>query len=333
MPDEYDVVVIGAGIAGLSAALYTSRHGLKTLVVGKDLGGQLIMAGVLENFPGLPNVKTSELIRRLEEQARSFGAEIVFDEVVKVDKEPSGKFSVETASGDSYVSQAIILAIGKTPKDLGVPGESKFKGRGVSYCAICDAPLFKGKRVSLVSWGDLAREPLAVLLPIVGKLYWVFPGVKPIDDDELLQEVSRNEKVVLLPRHQVVEIRGERTVRSIIVRDLESGELRELEVDGVFVEVGFTTKTDFVKHLVDLNERGEIVADWLGRTKTSGVFAAGDVVSYPYKQAVIAASMGVVAALSAINYIMELKGSSRRVYHDWLKLERGRRSNGLEVKV
>lgn len=334
MPSDYDVVVVGAGIAGLSAAIYTSRHGLRTLVVGKDLGGQLILAGVLENFPGNPYAKGVDLIMRAEQQARSFGSEITFDEVVRIDRSPEGRFLIETAGGDSYVAHSVILAVGKSPKDLGVPGEVKFKGRGVSYCAICDAPFFRGKDVALVSWGELAREPLGILLQVVGKLYWILPGDKPLEDDRLLERALSSGRVVLLPRHQVVEIRGEKTVGSLLVKDLRSGEQKEVRVSGVFVEIGFTIKTDFVKHLVDLNERGEIVADWLGRTKTPGLFAAGDVVAYPYKQAVIAAAMGAAAGLSAVNYVMELKGLGRRVFHDWMKVrEEGEGSGKFKAEL
>lgn len=211
----------------------------------------------------------------------------------------------------------MILAFGKTPKELGVPGEAKFKNKGVSYCTICDAPFFKGQDVALVSWGDLAREPVTILSSVANKFYWIYPGEKPIHDDEFIEQAKRLGKAVFVPNSEVVEIKGDTKVKSVVVKNRKTGELQELPVSAVFVEVGYVTKSDFVKHLVELNERGEIIADWEGKTKTPGVFAAGDIVAYPYKQAVISAAMGVAAALSATAYVMKLKGKPVHSLVDW----------------
>ncbi|MFN3804390.1 MAG: NAD(P)/FAD-dependent oxidoreductase [Pyrobaculum sp.] len=316
MEAQYDVVIIGAGIAGLSAALYTARQRLKTLVISKDLGGQLNMTTLIENYPAIPKISGPELAKRVEQQARAFGAEIIFDEVKSVEK-IGDIFVVRTEGGDEYKSLAVILAFGKTPKELGVSGEAKFKNRGVSYCAICDAPFFKGQDIALVSWGDLAREPATILSSVANKFYWIYPSEKPIHDDEFLEQVLKVGKAVLVPNSEVVEIRGDTKVRSILVRNKKGGELQELPVSAVFIEVGYVTKSDFVKHLVELNERGEIRADWEGRTKTPGVFAAGDIVAYPYKQAVISAAMGVAAALSATAHVMKIKGKPVHALVDW----------------
>ncbi|MFN7106186.1 MAG: NAD(P)/FAD-dependent oxidoreductase [Pyrobaculum sp.] len=314
MEAQYDVIIVGAGIAGLSAALYTARQRLKTLVIGRDLGGQLNMTTLIENYPAVPKVSGPELAKRVERQARTFGAEIIFDEVKSVEK-IGDIFVLKTEGGDEYRAIAVILAFGKTPKELGVPGEAKFKNRGVSYCTICDAPFFKGQDIALVSWGDLAREPVTILSSVANKFYWIYPSEKPIHDDEFLQQASG--RAVLIPNSEVVEIRGDTKVASILVRDRKSGELRELLASAVFIEVGYVTKSDFVKHLVELNERGEIKADWEGRTKTPGVFAAGDIVAYPYKQAVISAAMGVAAALSATAHVMKIKGKLVHALVDW----------------
>lgn len=314
MEAQYDVIIVGAGIAGLSAALYTARQRLKTLVIGRDLGGQLNMTTLIENYPAVPKVSGPELAKRVERQARTFGAEIIFDEVKSVEK-IGDIFVLKTEGGDEYRAIAVILAFGKTPKELGVPGEAKFKNRGVSYCTICDAPFFKGQDIALVSWGDLAREPVTILSSVANKFYWIYPSEKPIHDDEFLQQASG--RAVLIPNSEVVEIRGDTKVASILVRDRKSGELRELLASAVFIEVGYVTKSDFVKHLVELNERGEIKADWEGRTKTPGVFAAGDIVAYPYKQAVISAAMGVAAALSATAHVMKIKGKPVHALVDW----------------
>jgi thioredoxin reductase (NADPH) len=316
MQVDYDVVIIGAGIAGLSAALYAARQRLKTLVISKDLGGQLNMTTLIENYPAIAKISGPELAKRVEQQARTFGAEIIFDEVKTVEKEDN-VFVVKTEGGDEYRSLAVILAFGKTPKELNVPGEAKFKNRGVSYCTICDAPFFRGQDVALVSWGDLAREPVTILSSVANKFYWIFPSDKPIHDEEFLEQARRLGKAVFIPNSEVVEIKGDAKVKAVAVKNKKTGELQELPVAAVFVEVGYVTKSGFVRHLVDLNERGEIIADWEGKTKTPGVFAAGDIVAYPYKQAVISAAMGVAAALSATAYVMKIKGKPVASLVDW----------------
>ena len=314
---DYDVIIIGAGIAGLSAALYTARQQLKTLVISIDLGGQLNMTSLIENYPAIRRISGPELAKRVEEQARAFGAEIIFDEVTEVARRDDGTFLVRTAGGDEYTSLALILAFGKKPRELGIPGEQRLKGRGVSYCTICDAAFFKGQDVALVSWGDLAREPVTILNTVVNRFYWIFPGDKPIHDEDFLNRALSHGKAVLMPSSEVVEIKGQRNVEAVVVRNRKTGETTELKVSAIFVEIGFVASSEFVKHLVDLNERGEIIADWEGKTRTPGVFAAGDIVAYPYKQAVISAAMGVAAALSAVNYVMRLKGKPVSVTADW----------------
>lgn len=321
MSADYDVIVVGGGIAGFSAALYAARQRLKTLVIAKDIGGQLNMTTLVENYPAIMKISGPELVARVHQQAERFGAEVIFDEVVGIEKE-GNIFRVKTYGGDEYRSLAVILAFGKTPKELGVPGEAKFKNKGVSYCTICDASFFKGQDVALVSWGDLAREPTTILSSTSNKFYWIFPGEKPIYDDEFMSTVLGTGKAVLVPNSEVVEIRGANKVESVVVRNRKTGEVQELKVAAIFIEVGYVTKTDFVKHLVDLNERGEIIADWEGRTKTPGIFAAGDVIQYPYKQAVIAAAQGVAAALSATAYVMGLKGKKVVSLTDW-RAEKG----------
>lgn len=316
MSADYDVIVVGGGIAGFSAALYTARQRLKTLVIAKDIGGQLNMATLVENYPAIMRISGPELVARVHQQAELFGAETIFDEVVDIQKD-GNTFKVKTYGGDEYTALAVILAFGKTPKELGVPGESRLKNKGVSYCTICDAPFFKGQDIALVSWGDLAREPTTILSSTSNKFYWIFPGEKPIYDDDFLSSVMGAGRAVLVPNSDVVEIRGANKVESVVIKNRKTGEVRELNVSAVFVEVGYVTKTEFVKHLVKLNERGEIVADWEGRTDTPGVFAAGDVVAYPYKQAVISAAQGVAAALSATAHVMSLRGRKVHSLTDW----------------
>ncbi len=335
MTARYDVIVVGAGIAGLTAALYAARQGLNTLVVSSDLGGQLLLTNEIQNYPGFKSISGLELIKRVEEQARSYGAKIVFDTVTAVE-EKDGRFKVKTVMGGELEADALILAFGKSPKELGVPGEDRLKGRGVSYCVICDAPLYRGRRVALVGWGHHNYENIMVLKKYASKVYWVFPGEKPIQEEALLEEALRDGKVEPVPRSEPVEVRGEKRVEALVVRDKATGATRVLEVDGVFVEIGYVTMTEFLKGFVELNDKGEIIVDQKCRASRPGVFAAGDVTEMPYKQAVIAAGMGACAALSAYSYVMEKRGRRVAMVADWKHLDTGEEEKpkgGLFLKL
>ncbi|RLF20195.1 MAG: thioredoxin reductase [Thermoprotei archaeon] len=330
----YDVLIIGAGIAGLSAALYSARLGLKTLLISRDLGGQAILAPEIQNYPGFSSISGMELIRKIEEQVRNYGISMLFDEVNEV-KSDGRAFLVKTVTGKEYKSLALILAIGKAPRELKVPGESKFKGRGVSYCTICDAPLFKGKKVALVGIGEAGLHGALTLSEVVKECYWVFPGSTPgaISKERLNYLLSKG-NVKLMPNSKVIEIKGDIKVKSIVIKDLKTGEVKELNVDGVFIEMGYEVKTEFLKGFIKLNEKGEIIVDKLCKTSREGVFAAGDVTDIPYKQAIISAAQGAIAALSAYNYIAKIKGLST-ITSDWrhVPIERKEEEGGFFLKL
>jgi thioredoxin reductase (NADPH) len=330
---KYDVIIVGAGIAGLTAALYAARQKLSTLVISADLGGQLLLTNEIQNFPGFMSISGLELIRKVEEQAKTYGAEILFDEVTSI-AEQENLFTVKTASGNEFQAEAVVLAFGKSPKEMGVPGEKELKGKGVSYCVICDAPLYRGKKVVLVGWGLHNYENIVRLRDYASKVYWVFPGEKPLEEEELLQEAMSKGNVELVPFSEPVEVKGDKRVQALVVRNKKTGELKTLEVDGVFVEMGYVTKTDFLKGLVQLNEKGEVVVDKMCRTSKPGIFAAGDVSEMPHKQAVIAAGMGACAALSAYAYVMEKRGRKVGQVADWRHVEiQGKRKEGAGLSI
>jgi thioredoxin reductase (NADPH) len=332
---KYDVIIVGAGIAGLTAALYAARQKLSTLVISADLGGQLLLTNEIQNFPGFMSISGLELIRKVEEQAKTYGAEILFDEVTSI-AEQENLFTVKTASGNEFQAEAVVLAFGKSPKEMGVPGEKELKGKGVSYCVICDAPLYRGKKVVLVGWGLHNYENIVRLRDYASKVYWVFPGEKPLEEEELLNEAMSKGNVELVPFSEPVEVKGDKRVQALVVRNKKTGELKTLEVDGVFVEMGYVTKTDFLKGLVQLNEKGEVVVDKMCRTSKPGIFAAGDVSEMPHKQAVIAAGMGACAALSAYAYVMEKRGRKVGQVADWRHVEipgKKKEGTGLSIKL
>lgn len=322
-PERHDIIVIGAGMAGLTAALYLARQGVDVLVVSKDLGGQLLQATVIENYPGIEAIKGVDLAMKVEKQARTFGAKFRYGELItRIERLEDGSFLLESARGSRYQAEAVILAFGKTPKRMNVPGEDEYDGRGVSYCTICDGPLYRGKNTAVVGIGDQGLEAVALLAGLCPRVYYVTP-TKLFGDPDLVARVRSAENVTILEKHEPVRVLGDgRRVTGLVVRDKETGEEKTLEVEGVFVELGYEAKTEFVKHLVDLNENGEIVTDCMGATRTPGLFAAGDVTHIPFKQAVISAGDGAKAALAAFNYLQKRRGRNVEIKGDWKKTGR-----------
>ena len=312
----YEVLIVGGGPAGLTAALYASRQGLKTLVITIDVGGQLLMSPRIENFPATPPLSGFELANGILEQVKEFGAELIYDEVIGVE-EAGGGFRAKTRGGGEYDAKTVILAVGKRPRKLNAPGEDKFSGRGVSYCAVCDAPLYRGKRTAVIGWGEPAHEAATILRKHDNEVYVIHSGKVPAGS-ELLEKL-RGIGARVISEVKVEEIAGDVVVRKLVLRRLRDGGVEELEVDGVFIELGYVADTGWLKGFVELNENGEIVTDKLGRTSRKGVFAAGDATDMPYKQAVIAAAQGAIAALSASNYLRSLLGKPE-VRSDWRKL-------------
>jgi len=313
MTDLYDIIIIGAGPAGLTAGLYTSRRALKTLILAKDLGGQAAISYEVENYPGVDLTDGLTLMKKFADQARKFGTEIKSGEVKKIKKEKDN-FSVET-NRDKFRARAVILAFGLTPRDLNIPGEQKFKGRGVSYCATCDGPLFKEKIVAVVGGGNSALEASEYLAKIAAKVYLVHHRDQFRGEKILVRQLKKNPKVEMVLSSDILKIKGNQVVKSIIIKDNGLTKTKELKVDGVFVEIGYVAKTDLVKNLVKLNDQGEIVTDKDSNTSQPGVFACGDVTDTSYKQIIISAGEGAKAALQAYKYLQLQKGE--KILPDW----------------
>ena len=311
----FDVIIVGGASAGLTAAIYASRQNLKTLVITKDIGGQALLTDHIENYPGFDVVGGFELMSKFEEQAKTFGAQFVYDEVTSIVERDNVCFTVRTPNGE-YDTCVVILAFGKTPRDLGVPGEEKLKGKGVSYCAVCDGPLFKGKTVAVAGSGEPAMDAATLIANVAGKVYLIHTWEKPLGDEQILGDLKKNPKVEFIPFAHVVEILGDKSVSGILVEDSKSKQRKEVKTDGVFVEIGYVAKTDFLKDLVRLNGRKEIEVDEECATSHSGIFAAGDITDVPFKQAVISTGQGAIAALSAYNHIQRFRGGSA-VRADW----------------
>ncbi len=318
--EKHDVVVVGAGIAGLTAALYLARQNLDVLVVSIDLGGQLAQATLIENYPGIEAIKGMDLALRVERQAKLFGARIVYgDEVVEISRLDDGSFILRTRKGRILRAEAVLLTIGKTPRKMNIPGEDEYFGKGVSYCTICDGPLYRGKNTVVVGLGDQGLEAVSILASICPKVYYATP-TRLFGDPDLLSRIKSYSNVTILENHGPVRVIGDGVkVTGLVVKDKLSGEEKRLDVEGVFVELGYEAKTGFLKHLVNLNENNEIIVDRLGGTKTPGLFAAGDVTDTPFKQAVISAGDAAKAALALYNYLQKKWGRKVELKGDWRK--------------
>jgi thioredoxin-disulfide reductase len=303
----YDTVIIGGACAGLAAATYAARRAMKTLVLTKDIGGQIATTPSVENYPGIDFITGPQLGQDMYAQAVKWGAEVVFDEVQKLEKRGEKDFVI-SADKTTYHAKSIILAYGKTPRSLGIPGEKEYSGRGVSYCVTCDAPLFKNRIVAVVGGGNSAMEGALILAKICEKVYLVHRRNEFRGEAVLLDQINNEPKIEKVLSVTPDEVLGNgRVVNTLRVKSTESDTTRDLEVHGIFVEIGFIVNTGLIKDLVEIDRLNQVVTNKKMETSTSGVFAAGDITDSPYKQAVISAGEGSAAALTAYSYVNEGK--------------------------
>ena len=298
----YDTVIVGMGPAGMTAAVYAARKKMDTLLVGKEYGGQVAWTSEVENYMGFQMISGPGLMDKFEEQVKLYPVTRKNSEVIRVNRE-GDHFVVRCHDGEEFRCRTVIYAAGKNPRRLDIPGEQKFTGRGVSYCSICDAPFFEGKPVAVVGGGNSALEAVIDLLKVVSRVYVV--SIRDLTADPFLADkVQNDEKLTILKGYQALSINGADMVGGITVRSLETGEEKELPVEGVFIEIGTEPSNDPVKELVRLNELGEIEVDCSCKTGVPGFFAAGDVTSIPEKQVIVAAGEGAKAALSAYKHTL-----------------------------
>lgn len=303
----YDVIIIGGGPAGVAAAVYAGRKRLKTLLITESFGGQSIVSDDIQNWIGSKSISGFELAQNMEEHVRAQEkVEIKMPErAAKL--ESSGKnFSVTTERGEKFEAKALIVTAGARRRRLGVPGEDKFEGKGVAYCSTCDAPLFGGKVVAVVGGGNAALEAVVDLFPYAEKIYLLVRG-EALKGDQITQEkVEGSSKVEIMFNTAIQEIKGDKFVQAAVIRNSKTDEVKELKLEGVFVEIGSVPNSEIAKGLVEINQFGEIVIDHKrAATSRPGIFAAGDITDELYKQNNISAGDGVRAALSAYNYILE----------------------------
>lgn len=299
------VLVIGAGPAGLSAALYAARAELKPIVLtGMELGGQVSITHIIENYPGFPNgLPGPELGELFKAQAERFGAEIVFDTATRVDFS-SRPFRVETYGG-VFEAEVVIISTGATPKHLEVPGEQEFTGRGVSYCGTCDGFFFKDKEVVVVGGGDSAMEEGVFLTRFATNVTVVHRRDSLRASPILETQARQNKKMKFIWNTAIEKIEGNGAVQKVALKNLKTGEADELETDGVFIFIGHRPNTELFRGQIELDEMGYVVADKYMQTNIPGVFAAGEVADPHFRQVITSAGMGAAAAIQATRFLDE----------------------------
>ncbi|MDY6969440.1 MAG: FAD-dependent oxidoreductase [Spirochaetota bacterium] len=302
----YDVIIIGGGPAGLSAAIYTARKLLKTLLISKNIGGQVAETYDIDNYLGFSNIDTAHLVNKFEAHVDKYDVEKL-DGVDVTSLELTGKIKKVICSDDKeYLTKTLIIATGKRPKPLNVPGESDLVGKGVAYCSTCDAPLFAGADVAVIGGGNSALEAVIDLEKVANKIYLV--SLTELTADQILMEkVSGFSNVDIYTKYDTTRIVGDSLVEGIEIKSLENSEVSHLNVEGVFIEIGLLPNSDLIIDILETNREGEIIIDNICRTGMSGIFACGDVTSIPYKQVIIAAGEGAKAALSVSNYLINQK--------------------------
>ncbi len=307
----FDLIIIGGGPAGAAAAVYSGRKKLKTLFITEGFGGQSLVSDSIENWVGTKKITGFELAKMLEEHVKAQeDIEIKMEKAVTVRQTENG-FDVATDKNNSYQSKTLIVASGGRRRRLGIPGEDKFDGKGVSYCSTCDAPLFKDKIVAVVGGGNAGLEAVIDLFPYAAKIYLMNRGPELSGDPLTQEEVKKSPQVTIINNAETQEILGDQFVSGIKYLDKQDNQVKELALGGVFVEIGSVPNSEFMKGLVEMNSGGEIIVEHkTGATSRPGIFAAGDVTDEIYKQNNISAGDGVAAALSAYNYLLKINKRS-----------------------
>jgi thioredoxin reductase (NADPH) len=305
---KYDLVIIGAGPAGLTAAIYAGRQNLKTALISADLGGQITKSSRVDNYPGLPKVSGQELISKMKEQVDDQDVDFHWKMIDSINKKDD-RFQIKASDGKIFEAISVIIAYGKSPRKLNVPGEDKLVGKGVGYCAICDMPFFNNKKVAVVGGGNSAIHAVMAAEKVAGKIYLIHRREEFRAEKEALskvKEISKTDKLEIITPAKITRIKGDKLVNAIEIKNTKTNKSKSINLDGVFVEIGFEVKNKLVRDLVDIDDRGEVVTNLKSESRTPGLFVAGDISAQAHDQAIIAAGQGAVAAISANQYI---KGS------------------------
>ena len=298
----YDLIIIGGGVAGMTAAIYAARSGLSALIIEKaGFGGQAALTAKIENYPSYKEIEGFQLAADIKAQVDALGVESRSADVTGLKKE-NDIFTVTTDS-DSYQSKAVIIANGVRRRELGIPGEDKLRGRGVSWCAVCDGGFFRKKKTAVIGAGNSALGDAIYLSNLCEEVYLIFRRDYPTATKSYMDQLEKIDNIRLMPRHIPVEIKGDFVVNALTVKNVDSGEMSDIEVNGVFEAIGLIPDNDLFSELAELDENGYIITDGEMRTKTPGLFAAGDTRQKSLRQIVTACSDGAQAATTAHDFL------------------------------
>ena len=301
----HDLIIVGGGPAGIAAGVYAARKQLKTLLISVDIGGQINNTWGIENYLGYQFIEGPELINKFQTQVSQFPIDQKIGDKVSQVSKIDGGFEAVTEAGDKYQAKAVILATGKKPRKLNVQGETELTGRGVTYCAICDGPVFTGQRVAVVGGGNSALEATLDMVKIAEHVDLV--SLTPLTGDPILiSQLANAKNLSIFTEHQTVEIKGKDLVEGALIKDSKNGKEKHLDITGIFIEIGLVPNSDAVKGLVELNKQGEVTITPTCETTVPGLYAAGDVTDVPEKQIIVAAGEGAKAALQAHRYLQRL---------------------------
>ncbi len=296
----YDLIVLGGGPTGIGCAIYAARFALDVLVIGKIFGGLITTTHLVENYPGITTASGQGLMEMFKEHMNSLQIPYITDEIRSI--EQATDHFILHSFFQKFKARSIVIATGSERKKLGIPGEEDFAGRGVSYCATCDGPFYKEKTVCVIGGSDSAAKEALFLSQNVKKVYIIYRGEEIRAEPINKKRVEQNQKIEIIYKTNVTEIKGENTVNSVI---FDNG--KEFEVDGVFIEVGSVPNSDIAKHIgIRTNDKGEIIINRKSETNLPGIFAAGDVADSPFKQAITGVAEGVIAAYSAFSFVSEM---------------------------
>jgi thioredoxin-disulfide reductase len=308
MENRFDVIIIGAGAAGLTAGIYLSRAKVKTLILNEGtVGGQMVLTHEIANYPGVEGISGYQLARNMKSQALKFGCTIKSNINITNYNFSDEVKSVEVNKKELFYSDAVIIATGGKPRMIGVPGEEKFKGKGISYCATCDGDFFQDKEIVVVGGGNSALEEAVSLTKYASKVTIVHQFDHFQAFEHYVEEAHNNPKIDFIMESTIAEFLGEDRLTGINIKNILTNEITYKDIDGVFIFIGYVPNTEAFKNIIELNQWNEIITDVNMATNTAGVFAAGDSIAKRYRQVTTAVSDGTIAALSAANYINELK--------------------------
>ena len=298
----YDLAIIGGGVAGMTAAVYAARSGLKTVIIEKaGFGGQAALTAKIENYPSVKEIEGFELAANMKAQVDALGVESKYGDVTRVEKN-DGVFTISTPV-ETIEAKAVIIANGVRRRELGIEGEEKLRGRGISWCAVCDGGFFRKKKVAVIGAGNSALGDAIYLSNLCEEVYLIYRRLYPTAPKSYMDALENIDNVHLTPRHIPIEIKGDKRVSALTVKNLDTEEVYDLEVSGIFEAIGLIPDNDVFANIVELDENGYILTDDEMRAKTEGLFAAGDTRQKHLRQIVTACSDGAIAATAAHEYL------------------------------